>query len=173
MTAFVPVLNNDPLARSQNKISLKIAFTLATAGSGQNVPTLVGSDSPQYIVIPGGSTLPTQATVDALLGVPNDVIVATAFGSTAMVANNTYGLILNCGGQLAEIDECTANLNIGGTVSGSVGVGTTTALTNASFTLLQVYLTPAGNLAARIAATGLSLNTNAGSLFFSFTVKTK
>jgi len=173
MTAFVPVLSNDSLARSQNTIKITLGWTLATAGSGQNVPTFIGTDVPQLLVIPGGSTLPSQATVDALLGVANDVIVATAFGSTAMVADNTYGFILDCNGQIDQIKDVQAYLNIGGTVSVSVGVGTKTALTNTAFTLTEVYVSPAGNLAGRITATGISLRTNAGSLVFSMTAKTK
>jgi hypothetical protein len=154
-------------------VFLDIGYTLATAGSGQNVPTLIGVDTPQIITIPDGSTLPSQATVDALLGTPNDIIVATAFGATAMVADNTYGFILACSGQIAELGAVQAFLNIGGTVSLSVGVGTTTALTNAAFTLTQAYLSPAGNLAVRITATGISLRTNAGSLVFRIAIKSK
>lgn len=173
MTAFVPVLNNDSLARSQNEITINLGWTLATAGSGQNVPTFIGTDVPQLLVIPGGSTAPTQAVVDSLLGVANDVIVATAFGTTAMVADNTYGFILACSGQIAEVNDVQAFLNIGGTVSVSVGVGTKTALPNTVFTLTEVYVTPAGNIAGRITATGISLRTNAGSLVFHMTAKTK
>lgn len=173
MTAFVPVLSNDSLARSQNNTLINVGWTLATAGSGQNVPTYIGTDVPQIIVIPGGSTLPSQAAVDSLLGVANDVIVATAFGATAMVADNTYGFILACNGQIDDIKDVQAYLNIGGTVSVSVGVGTKTALTNAAFTLTQVYVTPAGNLAGRITAAGISLRTNAGSLVFHMAAKTK
>lgn len=172
-TAFVPVLNNDSLARSQDQVDLSFGFTLATAGSGQNVPTFIGGVNPNFIVIPGGSTPPSQASVDSLLGVANDILVATAFGSTAMIADNTYGLIVDCAGQLSNVDDVQVYLNIGGTVSTSGGVGTIVPLTNTAFTLTQAYLSPAGNLALRITATGVSLRTNAGFLVFKVTARIK
>jgi hypothetical protein len=116
MSSLVPVLINDALARSQNKANFELAWNLV-ASTGQNVATYIGSDVPQIIIIPGGSTLPTQAVVNSLLGTQNDVIVGAAFGPTAMVADDTYGFILACDGQIREAGHVQVSLNIAGTVS--------------------------------------------------------
>jgi hypothetical protein len=174
MPGFLPVFNNDPLARSQDKYPLYITFTLATAGSGQNVPTIVGLDSqPQFLVTAGGSVAPTQAQVDALLGVPNDLIAANFYGSTAMVPDNTYAFVLACSGQIDDLQSVRVFLNIGGTVSLSLGVGTKSAPTNTAFTLTQAFLTPAGNIAVRTTATGVSLRTNAGQISYELITRIK
>lgn len=174
MPGFLPVFDNDPLARSQDKYPLYLSFSLATAGSGQNVPSLVSpANSPAYLITAGGSTAPTQAEVDALLGVPNDLIAANFYGATALVADNTYALVLACSGQIDELGLAKVFMNIGGTVSLSLGLGTKTAPTNTAFTLTQAFLTPAGNLAIRVTATGVSLRTNAGSISFELLTRIK
>lgn len=166
---------NDALARSQNDVDLELVFSL-TAAAGVNFATYVGPGVPRVLIEGGtGSALTTitQATVDALLGSTNEVIVATAFGTTAMVDNDTYAFVLDCGGQFKSGHYVTTTVDIAGTIGSQDSVVTTTALTNTTFTGTQIYLTANGNLAGRVTFTNVSAAATAGYLVFRIRLKCK
>jgi hypothetical protein len=168
MPTLVPLLANDALNRSQQKAVLTLPFTL-TAGTGVNTAAYIGPDVPQLLIEGGtGSALTTitQDAVDELLGSTDEIVVSTAFGTTAMVDNNTYAFVLNCDGQIDRVDLVEVTVNIAGTIGQSIGVGTTTALTNATFTLTQVYVSELGNIAGRITYTNISAAATAGHVVF-------
>lgn len=169
------LLWNDPLARSQDDVTLELVFSL-TAAAGVNFATYIGPAQPQ-ILIEGGTgsalTTITQATVDALLGSTNEVIVANAFGTTAMIDNDTYAFVLNCGGQVKSGFYVSTRIDIAGTISSQDSVTTTTALTNVSFAGTQVYVTANGNLAGRVDFTNVSAAATAGYLIFNIRIKCK
>lgn len=169
------LLWNDSLARSQNDIVLELAFSL-TAGTGVNSAAYIGPGQPR-ILIEGGTgsalTTITQASVDALLGSTNEVIVATAFGTTAMVDNDTYAFVLDCSGQFKSGHYVETLVDIAGTIGFQDSVVTTTALTNTTFTGTQIYLTANGNLAGRITYTNVSAAATAGYLVFQIRLKCK
>jgi hypothetical protein len=167
MTTLVPLLNNDALNRSQDYV-ITLPFVL-TAGTGVNTASFVGPEVPQ-LLIEGGTgaalTTITQSSVNALLGSTNEVVVATAFGTTAMVDNNTYAFVLNCDNQIDRVDLVEVTVNIAGTIGQSIGVGTKTALTDTAFALTQVFVTPLGNIAGRITYTAVSAAATAGHIVF-------
>lgn len=168
MPTLVPLLENDPLNRSQQRCLLTLPFTL-TAGSGVNSAAYIGPDVPQLLIEGGtGSALTTitQTAVNNLLNSTNEIVVATAFGTTAMVDNNTYAFVLNCDGQIDRVELVEVTVNIAGTIGHSIGVGTKTALTDTTFTLTQVYVSPEGNIAGRITYTAVSAAATAGHLIF-------
>lgn len=170
----VPVLNQESLAGAANLLRLQLPFAL-TAGTGVNSASFVGPVKPRLLIEGGtGSALTTitQAAVDDLLGA-GQVVVATAFGTTAMVDNDTYAFVVDCGGQVESVYAVQAVVNIAGTVGVSVGVGTKTSLANSVFTLTQVYVTPAGQLAGRITYTNISAAATAGHLILDIAVKLK
>ncbi len=175
MAGMTPVLWEPSLSASQDTVTIDLPFALATA-SGVNAASYIGQNKPRILVSGGsGSALVeiTQATVDALLGSTNEILVTTAFGTTAMVDNNTYAWVLDCGGQIAEALEVEVLVNIGGTLGTSMGIGTTTALTNSTFTLSQVYVTALGNLAGRITYTNVSAAATAGNMLWSVRCRIK
>lgn len=169
------LLWNDSLARSQDDITLELVFSL-TAAAGVNFATYIGPALPR-ILIEGGTgsalTTITQASVDALLGSTNEVLVTTAFGTTAMVDNDTYAFVLDCGGQVKAGYYVSTTVDIAGTIGSQDSVTTTTALTNATFTETQIYVTSNGNLAGRITYTNVSAAATAGYLIFRIRVKSK
>lgn len=169
------LLWNDSLARSQDDVILELVFSL-TAATGVNFATYIGPAIPR-ILIEGGTgsalTTITQTTVDALLGSTNEVIVATAFGTTAMVDNDTYAFVLDCGGQVKSGYYVATTVDIAGTIGSQDSVTTTTALTNATFTGTQVYVTSNGNLAGRITYTNVAAAATAGYLIFRIRIKCK
>lgn len=166
---------NDSLQRSQNDAELELVFSL-TAAAGVNFATYVGPAVPR-ILIEGGTgsalTTITQSTVDALLGSTNEVIVATAFGTTAMVDNDTYAFVLDCGGQVKSAHYVTSTVDIAGTIGSQDNVATTTALPNSAFTGTQIYLTANGNLAGRITYTNVAAAATVGYLVFRIRIKCK
>lgn len=168
MPTLVPLLENDPLNRSQQKCILTLPFTL-TAGSGVNSAAYIGPDVPQLLIEGGtGSALTTitQTAVNNLLGSTNEIVVSAAFGTTAMADNNTYAFVLNCDGQIDRVDLVEVTVNIAGTIGQSIGVGTRTALTDTSFSLTQVYVSDLGNIAGRITYTNISAALTAGHVVF-------
>lgn len=134
------------------------AKTITFAAQQMGYPIIHGHDSTDFV----------QATVDAFLGITNDVVVATSFGSTAM-GTDAYGFIINMQGQTlatawAEMDVfMTVAVQASTTVLPSQRVGVigagivTTALPN---TLTQGFaVTPGGNIYGRLICTGLDAGT--------------
>ena len=118
---------------------------LITAG----VPTIIGTAKPKILIekgLAGSQVELTQANIDDLLGVADDVDAATAFGSTAMVANDTLGFVLACEGQVESVD--VARMYVAGASALSL-VEDVTTLPDSAFTGLEVLVTPAGNIVAR------------------------
>lgn len=170
----LPQYENNQLGAVQT-YTLKLQFDL-TAGSGVNLATYMGATAPQLLVEGGtGSALATitQAAVDALLGSSSEVVVATAYGTSAMVDNDTYGVVLNCNGQIKEVLGIKGYVNIAGTAGVKLGHGTKTALTNAAFTGAQAYVTSAGNLALRLNYTNVSAAATAGQMLLELEVVLK
>lgn len=169
------LLWNDGLQRSQNDVELELVFSL-TPATGVNFATYVGPAAPRALIEGGtGSALTTitQATVDALLGSTNEVIVATAFGTTAMIDNDTYAWVLDCGGQVRSAYYVTTTIDIAGTIASQDNVATTTPFTNTAFTGTQVYVTANGNLAGRVDFTNVSAAATAGYLVLRIRIKCK
>ncbi len=175
MANIIPFFQEYTLAKSQPNGEIIIPLRL-TAGTGVNTPSIVGLDKPKMLMEGGtGSALTTitQPNIDALLGSTNEVLATTAFGTTAMVDNDTYAFVLDCGGQIAEVLGCQAMVSIAGAGGATLGAGTNTALTNAAFTGIQVFKTAQGNLAGRVNYTNVSAASTAGFLFLRIGVKTK
>lgn len=169
----VPNYLNDSLGRAQS-YSLQLRFAL-TAGTGVNSASYVGPNAPQLLVEGGtGSALTTitQAAVDALIG-SGEIVVATALGTSAMVDNDTYAVVVNMDGQLKDVIGARAIVNIAGTAGVKAGVGTKTALTDAAFTGVNAYITPNGNLLLRLNYTNVSAAATAGHMFFDIDVVLK
>jgi hypothetical protein len=144
-------LSNDALARSQPDV---LEFWVQeTAGTLSFIQSQSGLQSCLIHGLAAGDF--TQAAADALLGVPNDVITATMFGSTAM-GTDAYGFILACNGQVERVAYMEYQFWLASEVENLV-LGTTTAPTNA---LTEVaYKTPAGNIAGRIIPAGFDAGT--------------
>jgi len=125
---------------------------VVTAG----VPTIIGTETPKIIIekgLAGSQVLLTQTAVDDLLGVAGDVDVSTAFGSTAMAANNTLGFVLACDGQVESVD--LVRTYIGG--GSSLGLAEqASSLPDSAFSGPELLVTPAGNLVGRMDDTNLT-----------------
>jgi len=133
--------------RGRKKTDLAVLITAGT-------PSILATERPKMIIekgLAGSQVLLTQTAVDDLLGVANDVDVATAFGSTAMVANDTIGFVIACDGQVESID--IARGDVDGT---SALVEDVTSLPDSAFTGLELLVTPAGNLVGRYQKTNIS-----------------
>lgn len=166
MSVTVPVMNEPALGRSQKCVWLKFPFVVATGSAVADVSYLDVSDAPRHLVEASSGTLITltQANIDALLGSTNEVVASAMFGSTAMAANNAVGGVIDFGGQLAHVDSVrvAATKTAGGSATTQLGKGTKTALTDVAITDPQVYVTSSGNLAFRLAQTGLASGTSVG-----------
>ena len=133
--------------RGRKKTDLAVLITAGT-------PSILATERPKMIIekgLAGSQVLLTQTAVDDLLGVANDVDVATAFGSTAMVANDTIGFVIACDGQVESID--IARGDVDGT---SALVEDVTSLPDSAFTGLELLVTPAGNLVGRYQKTNIT-----------------
>ncbi len=174
MSSMTPMLWEPSLAESQDLVEICLPFIL-TNGAGPNTAAFLGANSPRILVEGGndGVTDITQDAVDALLGSEDEVIVAVAFGTTAMDADNTYCWVLDCDGQIAEVLDVKVLVNVAGTIGKSMGIGTTTALADAGFTLSEVYLTSEGNLAGRITYTDISALATDGAMYWHIQARIK
>lgn len=133
--------------RGRKKTDLAVLITAGT-------PSILATERPKMIIekgLAGSQVLLTQTAVDDLLGVANDVDVATAFGSTAMVANDTFGFVIACDGQIESIDIVRGDVD--GT---SALVEDVTSLPDSAFTGLELLVTPAGNLVGRYQKTNIT-----------------
>ena len=175
-TGITPILWNAELSRSQKMVTIELAFAL-TAGTGVNSASLHRPVKSAPLLVEGGTgsalTTITQAAVNTLLGNTNDVVVGTAFGTTAMVDNDTYAFVLDMGGQATDVGGITVSVDIGGTAGSASGLGTKTALTNAAFTGANVCVSPAGNLYGRLNYTNISAAASAGSMIWRISVYLK
>jgi hypothetical protein len=134
------------------------AKTISLAAHQMGYPIIHGHDAGDFV----------QATVDSFLGITNDVVVATSFGSTAM-GTDAYGFIINCQGQAASAAWAEMTVNMAFAIQASttvlqsqqvivVGAGlVTTALPN---TLTAGFaVTAGGNIYGRLICTGLDAGT--------------
>jgi len=82
------IFSQDALERYvRNRQTLTIPIKI-TSG----VPTVIGSEQPKILIergLAGSQVILSQANIDKLLGVDDDVVSATAFGASALVANDT------------------------------------------------------------------------------------
>jgi hypothetical protein len=144
------LFSQDALERYvRDRIKLDLCIKI-TAG----VPTIIGSEDPKILIekgLAGSQVLLTQDNIDDLLGVEDDVDADVAFGSTAMVADDTFGFVLACEGQVESIDVLRGDVD--GTIALVEGVS---SLPDSTFTGLEVLLTPGGNLAGRFQKTNIS-----------------
>lgn len=139
------IFTQDALEKyTRDRKNLELAV-LITAG----VPTILGVETPKILIekgLAGSQVELTQTNIDDLLGVAGDVDADVAFGSTAMVANDTLGFVLACDGQVESVD--LARMYVSGASSLSL-VEDVTALPDSAFSGLEVLVTPAGNIAGR------------------------
>lgn len=162
MTATNPVFKNTALGHACGRaVTVRLPLTI-TAG----VPTFEGVAKPDLIVekgLAGSQVLLAQAKIDTLLGSTNEVVESGIFGTTAMAADNTLGFVLDCDGQVDSVQSVRAFVDI--TSTGAIpglGYGTKTALTDASFTNPEVYVSASGNIAGRILYADISASGTAG-----------
>lgn len=146
------IFSQDALERYvRDRVKLDLAIKI-TAG----VPSILGNEDPKILIekgLAGSQVLLTQTNIDDLLGTADDVDADVAFGSTAMAANDTLGLVLACDGQVESVD--IARLYVTGASSLSL-VEAASSLPDSSFTGLEVLVTPSGNLAVRYDETGIT-----------------
>ncbi len=145
------VLKNPAVQKNQvHEIELVIQ---QTAGTQTYVAGILGLGS--ALIVGDTNTDFTQAAANTLLGVDNDVITATVFGSTAM-GTDALGYILAMNGQVASVVYCQYSFWLATEVA-NMFLGTTTAPTDA---LTEVaYKTPAGNIAGRVIPAGFDAGT--------------
>ena len=161
MTGTNPVLKNSALNYAVNReVVLTLPFTL-TAG----VPAFEGAEQPDILVekgLAGSQVILAQAKINTLLGSTNEVVTATAFESTSMAANDTFGFVLDCDGQIEKINSIEAYVDI--TTSGAIpGIGFgSTALASGSFTDPEAMVTASGNVAGRVKYTNITATGTSG-----------
>jgi len=171
MSTTVPVFTESGLARSQRRTTISLPFAMAT-GTGVNTFTFLRTADTPKVLAEGGTgsalTAITQDTVDALFDSTNEVVVSAAFGTTAMVDNDTVAFVLDCDGQIDNVNlvKVSATIATTGTASTKYGEGTKTALTNVAITAPQVFVTANGNLAGRANITNISAAGSAGYCVF-------
>jgi hypothetical protein len=161
------ILIDSDLTYSQSFETIKLIFSItdhadnaAFAWAGNNLP-------PQHLVagatVTTGGTSITQAEINALLGSTDEFEIAKIFGTTAMVADNAMGFVLNCKGQVKNVSSVRATVSlVDGTCVSLNGIGTTSELADADFTATpaEVEVSPEGNIAGRLYLTNLSLATS-------------
>jgi len=160
------VLNQESLAFSQQA---KVSLDFIVASGVVSLMHRAGYE-PRLIVekgLAGSQVLMTQALVDTLLGSTNEVLVGTAFGTTAMVADDTACMVIDFEGQISHVVSsyvcgfCPTAIHLT-----SYGTAATfdsdAALTDADIDGLQVYVTSAGNLAVVINFTNLTAAATSG-----------
>lgn len=162
MTSTNPAFTNSGLAYAMaRQVELVLPFTI-TSG----VPAYAGTEKPEILVekgLAGSQVILAQANIDSLLGSTNEVLEAGIFGSSALVADNTVGFVLDCDGQIDRVDhvECLVDIGATGAVPG-LGFGTKTALTDAAFTNPEVYVSADGNIAGRVLYANISAAASSG-----------
>ncbi len=154
MTAFNPILKNESAAGHQfRRLSFFWEITGAKAASviTPRFDTTFGFDAPGSATAALG-----QTTIDNLLGSTNEVLAATAFGSTAM-GTDAFGFVIAMNGQNKSVKQATitSNVGAGGASVTASALGQTTALPNTLPALARVQKTTGGNLAGQVVLAGL------------------
>lgn len=171
MAGSAPLLRDGGASASCPDYPFPVQYVL-TASTGANIATL---RAPQLALSSAvgtgtGSALASlsQTLCDQAMGEVGGIVAATVFGTTAMVDNDTAGGVIGFNGQIAELGVCSVICNIAGTLTTFVATPTRTALTNASFTGLQVYISAGGNIAWRLTLTNISAAATVGHILLSF-----
>jgi len=152
----------------RNRQTLTVPIKI-TAG----VPSVIGSEQPKILIekgLAGSQVILSQANIDDLLGVDDDVDAAAAFGATAMVANDTLGLVLASDGQLSGLDIAQAY------TTGATAIDISeeaSSLPNSAFSNLEVLVSPAGNLVCRFEATNITAAATTTLLYINFYLRLK
>lgn len=158
MTAFNPMLKNDAAARHQFR---RLLFAFEVTGAKTAVAITPIPDVTFGFDAPGSATAALgQTTIDNLLGSTNEVLAATAFGSTAL-GTDAFGFVINMNGQIRSVKGASIVSNVG-TAGASVTaacLGQTTALPNTLPALARVQKTSGGNLAGQFVLAGLDAAT--------------
>lgn len=155
----LPLLVSDALGRHQGYF-LNLFFAISAA----KTIAFIGSDVPQATFgfdAPGSATAALgQTTIDNLLGSVNEVLAATAFGSTAL-GTDAFGFVLACEGQIKEVKSIRvlSNIGTGGADVNASAAGQTTALPNTLPAFARVQKTSGGNIAGQVVLTGLDAAT--------------
>jgi hypothetical protein len=161
MTSTNPAFKNSALGYAVNReVVLTLPFSL-TAG----IPAFEGVEKPDILVekgLAGSQVILAQANIDTLLGSTNEVVTATAFEATAMAANNTFGYVLDCDGQIEKINsvEAYVDMSTTGAIPG-IGFGST-ALATGAFTNPEAMVTANGNVAGRVLYTNITATGTSG-----------
>jgi hypothetical protein len=161
MTSTNPAFKNDALAYACGRsVVITLPITIAAG-----VPTFEGVEKPNIIVekgLAGSQVLLAQAAINTLLGSTNEVVTATAFEATAMAANDTFGYVLDCDGQIDRVNSIEAYVDM--TTSGAIpGIGYgSTALATGSFTNPEAMVTASGNIAGRVLYTNICATGTSG-----------
>lgn len=131
------------------KVDLGIVIT-------SGVPEIIGDHRPHILIekgLAGSQVILTQDNIDELLGTEQEVTASLAFGSTAMVADDTFGLVLDCGQQVESV-EMARGYRSGASLLSLVEAST--SLPDSAFTGLEVLVTGAGNLVVRYQETNIT-----------------
>lgn len=162
MTATNPVFKNTALGHACGRaVTVRLPITIAAG-----VPSVESVAKPDILIekgLAGSQAILTQTLINTLLGSTNEVVASACFGTTAMAADNTLGFVLDCDGQIDSVQSVRAFVDI--TSTGAIpglGYGTKTALTDASFTNPEVYVSASGNIAGRILYADISASGTAG-----------
>jgi hypothetical protein len=161
MTSTNPTLKNSALGYAVNReVVITLPFSIAAG-----VPSFEGVEVPEILVekgLAGSQVILAQAAINTLLGSTNEVVTATAFESTAMAANDTFGFVLDCDGQFEKINSIEAYVDI--STSGAIpGIGFgSTALATGAFTNPEAMVTASGNVAGRVKYTNITATGTSG-----------
>lgn len=161
MTSTNPVFKNSALGYATNRnVVITLPFAIAAG-----VPSFEGVEKPAILVekgLAGSQVILAQAAINTLLGSTNEVVTATAFESTAMAANDTFGFVLACDGQIEKINSIEAYVDM--TTSGAIpGIGFgSTALASGAFTNPEAMVTASGNVAGRVLYTNITATGTSG-----------
>lgn len=164
MTATNPVFKNTALGHACGRsVTVRLPITIAAG-----VPSVESVAKPDILIekgLAGSQAILTQTLINTLLGSTNEVVASACFGTTAMAADNTLGFVLDCDGQIDSVESVRAFVDI--TSTGAIpglGYGTKTALTDASFTNPEVYVSASGNIAGRVLYSNITATGTAGRL---------
>lgn len=156
---FNPILKNEAAAGHQfRRLQFLWEITGAKAASIVNpkFDATFGFDAPGSATAALG-----QTTIDNLLGSTNEVVAATAFGSTAM-GTDAFGFVIDMDGQIKSVKAATITSNVGasGATVTAVCEGQTSALPNTLPALARVQKTTGGNLAGQFVLANLDSATD-------------
>lgn len=154
MTAFNPMLVNNAAAAHQFR---KLTFVWQITGAKAAALLLPQPEATFGFDAPGSATAALgQTTIDNLLGSTNEVLAATAFGSTAL-GTDAFGFVINMNGQIKSVKAASIVSNVGASGASVTAycLGQTTALPNTLPALARVQKTSGGNLAGQFVLANL------------------